>query len=56
VISADPLYVDGNNNDYRLRGQSPARDTGADLGLDLTPAAPGRFLGVAPDRGGRETW
>ncbi len=35
----------------------PAVATGAtDLGFDLAPAMPTRFLGLAPDRGAMETW
>jgi hypothetical protein len=55
-LIADPLFIDSSAGDYRLLLASPARDSGLDLRLDLTPASPGSFLGAAPDRGGRETW
>ncbi len=56
VLQADPMFIDGNAGDFRPGAASPARDSGLDTGLDVTPGAPGRFLGLAPDRGGRETW
>jgi hypothetical protein len=56
VLAADPQYSVPASWDYRLIFGSPAIDTGFDLGLKLTQAGPGNFLGLGPDLGGRETY
>ena len=57
---ADPLYVFPAASDYRLQPTSPAVNSAVDVGLYLVEGfsiAPGpRYLGAAPDRGGRETY
>jgi hypothetical protein len=58
VVRADPLYIRpaAPDNDFRISDNSPARDVGLDLGLDVNGPASGNFFGPAPDLGGRETW
>jgi len=53
VLQADPQFVDPFNADYRLRSSSPARDSGVRVDPGWAPLS---FLGMAPDRGGRESW
>jgi hypothetical protein len=45
-VIGDPLFVDPDNGDYRLREGSPAIDAGVDVGLP--------YLGDAPDIGAFE--
>ncbi|MFX0210562.1 MAG: choice-of-anchor Q domain-containing protein, partial [Candidatus Hodarchaeota archaeon] len=51
-IVDDPLFVDVNNNDYRLESNSPAIDAGTDIGLsqDIT----GKSIVGLPDIGAYE--
>jgi hypothetical protein len=48
-------FVDPTSYDFRLAAGSPAIDAATDLGLDLLPDSPERFLGTAPDLGAIET-
>ncbi len=45
-IDADPLFVDADNDDYHLTGDSPCIDAGTDVGMP--------FVGEAPDMGAFE--
>ncbi|MEJ2637046.1 MAG: FlgD immunoglobulin-like domain containing protein, partial [Calditrichia bacterium] len=45
-VTADPMFVDGANGDYRLLAGSPAIDAGVDVGLP--------YEGAAPDMGAYE--
>ena len=54
-VSADPLFIGGAVGNFRLLSQSPAIDSGADLGLELNGASPGLFFGAAPDLGAHES-
>ncbi|MDP1822248.1 MAG: right-handed parallel beta-helix repeat-containing protein [Archangium sp.] len=56
TLTSNPLYVLPASFDYRLTFGSPGLDAALDLGLNLTPAAPGNFQGAGPDRGGRESY
>jgi hypothetical protein len=56
TLTSNPFYVLPGSFDYRLTFGSPSIDSALDLGLDVTPAGPGNFLGVGPDRGGRESY
>jgi hypothetical protein len=56
LLAADPLFLDAAARDYRLQYASPAKDAGTANGTEVDDAAPGLYLGAAPDRGGRETW
>ena len=42
--------------DFRLVPGNPSIDQGTDLGLDMLPDSPERFLGVAPDLGAVESF
>ncbi len=47
----NPLFVDLGNRDYRLRAESLAVDTGADLGYKLDIDSNCIPVGAAPDMG-----
>jgi parallel beta-helix repeat protein len=54
-LEADQGFVDPAAFDFHLVVGNPAIDGGSDLGLDLLPDSPERFLGAAPDLGAVET-
>ena len=54
AVFLDPLFVDVGLADFRLRDDSPAVDTGVDLGIDLNGPAPGNWSGSGPDIGALE--
>jgi len=54
-VTGDPLYVNQTGADYRLLPGSPAIDAGVDVGVDANGPAPGRWDGLAPDLGARES-
>jgi hypothetical protein len=56
TLASDPLYQYPALDDFRLQFSSPAKDSGANTGLDTNGPAPGAFFGAARDRGARETW
>ncbi len=56
TVTSDPVYVLPSYFDYRLTFGSASLNSALDLGLDLTPASAGNFLGAGPDRGGRESY
>jgi hypothetical protein len=55
-LRQNPQYVSAAAGDFRLSYGSPAVDRAPPTGLDVNGAAPGDFLGVGPDFGGRETY
>lgn len=54
-LEADQGFVDPDAFDFHLAPGSAAIDAATDLGLDLLPDDPARFLGAAPDLGAVET-
>jgi hypothetical protein len=59
TLTGDPAYLFAPAGDYRIGLGSPAVDSAPDLLLFLLPQYPAttpRYLGLNPDRGGRETW
>lgn len=56
TLTSDPLYVLPASFDYRLAFGSVCIDSALDVGLKVTQAGPGNFLGAGPDRGGRESY
>ena len=54
-LEAAQGFVDPDTYDFRLAPGNPAIDAATDLGLDLLPDQPERFLGAAPDLGAVET-
>jgi len=48
-------FRDAASYNFKLSSGNPAIDAGVDLGLDLVPGLPERFLGAAPDLGAVET-
>jgi len=54
-LEASNGFVDPDTYDFRLAPGNPAIDAATDLGLDLLPDQPARFLGAAPDLGAVET-
>jgi hypothetical protein len=59
ALSGDPAYLFAPAGDYRVGLGTAAVDSAIDLGLFLLPQYPAttpRYLGLGPDRGGRETW
>jgi hypothetical protein len=55
TIDGDPLFVDVEEDDYRLGEGSPAINAGSDTGLDVNGDQPGSFNGAAPDLGALES-
>jgi len=54
-LEAAQGFVNPDVYDFRLVPGNPAIDAATDLGLDLLPDLPARFLGAAPDLGAVET-
>jgi hypothetical protein len=54
-LDMDQGFVDPAAFDFHLAAGNAALDAGTDLGLDLLPDRPERFLGPAPDLGAVET-
>jgi len=56
LVSSDNAdFVDPVAYDFRLADGSPSIDAATDMGFDLLPNDPARFLGAAPDLGAVET-
>jgi parallel beta-helix repeat protein len=49
-------FVDPGTYDFRLLAGNAAIDMGTDIGLDMLPSSPDRFLGDAPDLGAVESF
>ena len=56
LSSAAGDFVDAATYDFHLVANSPAIDAASDLGLDLLPGLPARYLGAAPDLGAIESY
>jgi len=50
------MVLDAGGYDFHVPAGSPAIDQGTDLGLDMLPELPERFLGAAPDLGCAESF
>jgi hypothetical protein len=54
-ITADPLFIAVDDNDYRLGDGSPAIDAGTETGLDVNGDQPADYNGLGPDLGALES-
>ena len=53
-VIGDPMFVDTENGDFRLKPGSPAIDGAADLGYKIDFDGKSRLIGDAPDIGAYE--
>ena len=56
ISSAPGDFVDPPTYDFHLVAGSAAIDMATDLGQDMLPSSPARFLGAGPDLGGVESY